>query len=181
MMRRLLFLLPALAFATLVGFFVLRLDLMGKGRTPDILPSALIGKPAPNFERPAFLDRGQGFKSTDFKGKVTLVNFFASWCMACHAEHPFLSALEGQDITMVGIDYKDTAENGKAFLASKGNPYTTVIDDPDGRIGIDFGVYGMPETYLVDKQGIIRFREPGPLTPEIIRDEFVPLIKDLNQ
>jgi cytochrome c-type biogenesis protein CcmF len=172
--------LPALAFLTLIGVFFWRLHQTAEGDTPNQIPSVLIDKPAPAFDlKPLFAGK-PGFKSADLKGRVTLVNFFASWCVPCRAEHPLLSRIAQGGITVVGINYKDKPEAAEMFLAELGNPYARVAADTSGRTGIDFGVFGVPETYVIDKAGIIRYKATGPLTEEKLRDEILPLVEKLK-
>ncbi len=171
---------PALAFLVLIGFFVWRLQEVSKGDTPDVVPSVLIGKPAPQFDLPPLYSGKPDFKTADLRGKVTVVNFFASWCVPCRAEHPLFRDLAKSGIVLVGINYKDKPENATAFLAEQGDPYHTVAADRQGRTAIDFGVYGVPETFLIDKSGVIRFKWPGPLTPEIVHDQLLPLAEKLK-
>ena len=172
--------LPAAAFLALVGVFFWRLNQAGEGDTPNIIPSALIDKPAPQFDLPPLYAGKPDFKTADLRGRVTLVNFFASWCVPCRAEHPVLREVANSGIALVGVNYKDKAENAQAFLTELGDPYRTVAVDAEGRTGIDFGVYGVPESYLIDKNGVIRFKQPGPLTPEIIRNQILPLAEKLK-
>jgi DsbE subfamily thiol:disulfide oxidoreductase len=176
-----LFLLPIAVFALLIGLFAGRLILIEHGDAPDLVPSAMIDRPAPDFDLPPVLTNAPHFKSGDFKGKVTLVNFFASWCVPCRAEHPLLAAIEGKGALLVGMAYKDKPENLRPWLKDMGDPYDVLVSDSDGRTAIDFGVYGVPETYLIDKSGIIRFKQTGPLTPEIIQRKLLPLIRELNR
>ena len=122
---------------------------------------------------------GQGFKAADLKGKVTLVNFFASWCGPCRVEHPMLPLIAKAGIELIGIDYKDRPEDAKAWLAELGDPYRTVAVDAKGQTGLEFGVYGVPESYLIDKKGVIRYKQTGPLTPEIIRNRLIPMAEKL--
>lgn len=172
--RSLLVILPVLTFAALAGVFYLRLR---SGADPAAIPSALIGKPAPAFrlEPVAGLEAGgkpvPGLSSEDFKGKATLVNFFASWCAPCQVEHPMLMRLAREpDIRVVGIDYKDTPEAGRRFLTKNGVPYAAVGADSTGRVGIDFGVYGVPETFVIGPDGTIRDKLVGIVTPENYAD-----------
>jgi cytochrome c biogenesis protein CcmG, thiol:disulfide interchange protein DsbE len=172
--RPLLYLLPVLLFIALAGYFAWALL---SGRDPQQLSSALIGKPAPEFALPALLPGLPGAARADLGGKPVLVNFFASWCVPCRAEHPFLMELaKGADITIVGIVYKDKPEAAADLLLELGNPYDRIGQDVDGRTAIDFGVYGVPETFLVDAGGIVRFRQPGPLTPDVIERYLLPLL-----
>jgi DsbE subfamily thiol:disulfide oxidoreductase len=181
MMHRLLFLLPIVAFAALAGFLAMRLVLMDRGNTPDLVPSALINKPAPIFDLPPLLADKPGFSSKNFKDQVTIINFFASWCVPCRAEHPLLMQLKDQGAELVGIAYKNKPEDAKAWLGEMGDPYDTLAADIEGRTAINFGLYGVPETYVIDKKGIIRFKQTGPLTPEVIHEQILPLLKELNK
>jgi cytochrome c-type biogenesis protein CcmF len=175
------YLVPLLGFAVLVGFFVWRLHLANEGVTPNLIPSVLVDKPAPQFDLPPLLDGERGFKTADLKGKVTLVNFFASWCIPCREEHSYLPQITQAGIALVGINYKDRPIDAKAWLAELGNPYPRIAVDAHGRAGIDFGVYGVPESYLIDKQGVIRFKQTGPLTPDIIKSQLIPLAEKLSK
>jgi len=181
MMRRLLFLLPIVAFAALAGFLALRLILMDRGNTPDLIPSVLINKPAPIFDLPPLLADQPGFSSKNLKGQVTIINFFASWCIPCRAEHPLLMRLKGHGAELVGIAYKNKSDDAKKWLDEMGDPYDALAADEPGRTAIDFGLYGVPETYVIDKRSIIRFKQTGPLTPEVIAHDLLPLLKKLDQ
>jgi len=176
-----MYILPLLGFAVLAGFFIYRLRLADEGITPNLIPSVLIDKPAPAFDLPPLFTGQAGFKTADLRGKVTLINFFASWCVPCRAEHPMLPQITRAGIVLVGINYKDRPEDAKAWLAELGSPYDAVAADANGRTGIDFGVYGVPEAYLIDKQGVIRFKQTGPLTPEIITNQLIPLAEKLSK
>lgn len=175
------FFLPLILFGALVAVFLVRLF----SGDPSKLPSALIGKPVPAFSLPAIEGASQpGFSSADLnteklgKGKLALVNVFASWCAPCHQEHPFLMELaKDRRLTLFGINQKDKAENARRFLGKLGNPYAAVGADSDGRISIEWGVYGVPETFLVSGDGRILFKHVGPLTPEAIRDRLMPEIE----
>jgi cytochrome c biogenesis protein CcmG, thiol:disulfide interchange protein DsbE len=176
-MRRVLYLLPIVLFLLLAGYFALALR---PGRDPSRLPSALIDQPAPGFNLAA-LDGGQGLSRDSLGGEVALVNFFASWCVPCRSEHPLLMRLAQQEhLPLYGIAYKDKPENAARFLAQLGDPYRRIGLDESGRTGIDFGVYGVPETYLIDKQGHVRYRHVGPLTAEAIEHEILPRVKALG-
>jgi cytochrome c biogenesis protein CcmG/thiol:disulfide interchange protein DsbE len=176
-MRKAFYLLPLLAFLTLVTWFALALR---PNHDPQILPSALIDKPAPPFDL-ATLNGGPDLALSRLRGQVVLVNFFASWCAPCRIEHPILMRLAAQDrVAMYGIDYKDRPEDAKRILAQLGDPYHAVGLDPDGTTGIDFGVYGVPETYVIDKTGRIRKRFVGPLTEDALQQELLPLLQQLN-
>jgi len=175
------YLLPLLGFAVLAGFFIWRLHLVEEGIAPNLIPSVMVDRPAPVFDLPPLLAGERGLKTADLKGKVTLINFFASWCVACREEHPYLPQIVKAGIVLVGIDYKDRPQDAMAWLAELGNPYPNIAVDAHGRTGIDFGVYGMPESYLIDRQGVIRFKQIGPLTPEIIQNQVIPLAEKLSK
>jgi cytochrome c biogenesis protein CcmG/thiol:disulfide interchange protein DsbE len=177
-MRRALFFLPVLAFAALAVYFALAL---APGRDPHLLPSALIDKPAPAFDLAA-LGGGPALARDALKGQVVLVNFFASWCVPCRVEQPLLMRIaEEEHLPLYGIAYKDKPENTAAFLKQLGDPYRAVGLDREGRTGIDFGVYGVPETYVIDKTGRIRYRHVGPLTAEVVDQQLLPLVKKLGR
>lgn len=168
--RSLLVILPVVAFAALAAVFFVRLR---SGADPAAVPSALIGKPAPAFDLaplPGIERDGKpvpGLSSADLKGRVTVINFWASWCAPCQIEHPQLMRLAREPgLTLVGIDYKDAPENGRRFLARNGVPFAALGVDPSGRAGIDFGVYGVPETFIIGPDGVIRDKLVGTLTPE---------------
>jgi cytochrome c biogenesis protein CcmG, thiol:disulfide interchange protein DsbE len=172
MTRRLLFLLPAGLFAVLVVAFA-----MGLNHDPSLLPSALINRPAPKFDLPGLYDPEKGLGRRDFGGGITLVNFFASWCAPCREEQPALVALaRSPGVTLDGIAYKDSPGDTRRFLADLGNPYRRIGVDRDGTTAINFGVYGVPETYLVDSTGHIRYRQVGPLSQQDVDRKILPLI-----
>jgi len=179
--RRWTYVVPLLAFAVLAGFFIWRLHLVEEGFAPNLIPSVMVDKPAPAFDLPPLLAGERGLKTADLKGKVTLINFFASWCVACREEHSTLPQIVKAGIVLMGIDYKDRPQDATTWLAELGNPYPNIAVDAHGRTGIDFGVYGMPESYLIDKQGVIRFKQTGPLTPEIIHNQVIPLAEKLSK
>ncbi len=174
---RWIFLLPVAVFAVLAaGFYV------GLGIDSNVLPSPLINEPAPRFTLPALLPGDDhGFSSADLKGHVSLVNAFASWCAPCRQEHPVLNALaQTKRVSIYGIDYKDKEEAARAWIAELGNPYTRIGAD-DGRVGIDWGVYGVPETFIVDRTGRIRYKHVGPLTPAVVQKTILPLVAKLEK
>ena len=180
-MRRLLFILPVMLFAILVGFFSVQLYRVTHSDNPEALPSALINQPAPDFTLAGLGDK-PGLARADLAGKVVLVNFFASWCVPCRAEQPLLIRLSKDlNTPLYGIDYKDKPDAAAQFLDELGNPYSQIGADRDGRVAIDFGVYGVPETFVIDKIGHIRLRYAGPLTPEEVQSEIAPLIESLNR
>ena len=176
-MRRLVFLAPLALFLGLAGWFGAALF---SGRDPRELPSALIDKPAPAFDL-AGLSGGR-LTSEALRGQVTVVNFFASWCAPCRVEHPVLLRLARQEkVRVIGIAYKDRPEDSRRFLAELGDPFLATGIDRDGRTGIDFGLYGVPETYVVDRQGHIRKRIVGPVSHAMLDRELLPLLRALDK
>ncbi|MBI5278143.1 MAG: DsbE family thiol:disulfide interchange protein [Burkholderiales bacterium] len=170
--------IPLVIFIVLVVFLAI-----GLTRNPRELPSPLIGKPAPLFDAPGLHPaRAERFSPKDMLGQVWILNVWASWCVACRVEHPVLMDLaKSGAVRMIGLDYKDLPEKGREWLAKFGDPYMLSAVDNDGRIGIDYGVYGVPETYLIDKAGVIRFKQVGPVTPEVVQDKILPLVKELQK
>jgi cytochrome c biogenesis protein CcmG/thiol:disulfide interchange protein DsbE len=176
-MRRALYLLPLVLFMVLAGYFALALR---PGYNPQTLPSAMIDKEAPQFDLAGL--HGEGLSRDGLKGGPVLINFFASWCVPCRVEQPVLMRLANREhVPLYGIDYKDQPEDATKLLAQFGDPYRRVGLDPDGRVGLDFGVYGVPETYVLDGTGHIRKRFVGPLTAEEVEDELLPLLKALEK
>jgi cytochrome c biogenesis protein CcmG/thiol:disulfide interchange protein DsbE len=179
-----LVLLPVVIFAALAALFLFQLTM---GEDPHTIPSALIGKQAPETDLPpvsGLVDNGTpvaGVSTADLMGKVSVVNVFASWCVPCRQEHPILEELATVDgIQLIGINYKDKPENARRFLGSLGNPYSRVGADEKGRVSIDWGVYGVPETYIVDPEGTIRYKFIGPLTPESYVNTFLPQLEKVK-
>jgi len=165
-----------------LGIFVALVGLLGIGLTlnPREVPSPLINKPAPHFELPQLHDSGKTFTEKDMLGKVWVLNVWASWCVSCREEHPVLLDLAASGaIPVYGLNYKDKREDGLAWLKTMGDPYKLSIFDAEGRVGIDYGVYGVPETYLIDRRGVIRYKRIGPLTPDIIKNKLLPLAQEL--
>jgi cytochrome c biogenesis protein CcmG/thiol:disulfide interchange protein DsbE len=177
-MRRLLYLLPLVVFLVLTAYLAVSLR---PGHDIHELPSAMIEKPAPAFDLAGL--GGSGKLALDaLKGHPFVINFFASWCVPCRVEHPLLMRLAEQDhLPLYGIDYKDKPDDGSHLLATFGDPYRQVGMDRDGRVGLDFGVYGVPETYVIDSAGVIRRRFVGPLTAEVVDKDLLPLLKRLGQ
>jgi len=178
--RRLLYLGP-LAVATVAGAgFLATLRHMSEGRyDPHAVPSPLVGRPLPDFTLPAQAPAETGFSSADVlaAGRPVLVNFFASWCIPCVLEAPVLMALKQQGVALWGIAYKDQTADASAFLTKHGNPYARLARDAPGRVAIDFGLYGVPETYFVDRTGIVRWRWAGPLSADQVREQVRPLLQ----
>jgi len=170
-------LLPLGIFIVLVGFLAVGLKL-----DPREVPSPLIGKPAPAFDLPVLHQPDKRFVPGDMRGKVWLLNVWASWCVSCREEHPVLMELAKRDVLpILGLNYKDKGEDASAWLKQFGNPYQLSAVDADGRIGIDYGVYGVPETYVIDADGVIRYKQIGPLTQAILDEKVLPLAKALRK
>jgi cytochrome c biogenesis protein CcmG/thiol:disulfide interchange protein DsbE len=175
--RQAIYLLPVLLFAGLAAYFIVALQ---PGYDPRALPSVMIDKEAPQFALAGLYDNA-GVARDEMKGKPFVLNFFASWCVPCREEHPLLMRLaEKEHIPLYGIDYKDRPEDAKRLLAQFGNPYTHVGLDQDGRTGLDFGVYGVPETYVIDGSGHIRKKFTGPMTAQQVQQELLPMLKQLG-
>lgn len=170
--RRWLYWLPLVAFIALGAVL-----LIGLGRDPEALPSALLGRAVPSFSLPPLEGRGEGWSDAELRtGKPQIVNVFASWCVPCRIEHPVLMGLKERGVTINAINYKDEPAKANAFLDEMGNPYARIGADRNGRVAIDWGVYGVPETFVVDGQGRIVFRFPGPLTPDVLNDKVLPAL-----
>ena len=167
---------------TLALFIVLALFLaVGLKLDPREVPSPLIDKPAPAFALTRLDDPNLTLRRDDMLGKVWMLNVWASWCVACREEHPLLVEFSKRKLVPIfGLNYKDTRPLGLGWLARFGNPYDASLFDADGRVGIDFGVYGVPETFVIDKQGVIRFKHIGPLTPQVLQEQIEPLLKKLQ-
>ena len=166
-----------------IGMFALLGLLLAYGLKldPRKIPSPLIDKPLPAFSLPTLEDPKKLLANADLKGKVVLVNVWASWCVACKQEHPVLLALSRDKLVpIIGLNYKDRREDATQMLKVEGNPYDVSIVDADGRVGIDWGVYGVPETFVVDKQGVIRYKQIGPISPEAWEKTLLPLIQRLS-
>lgn len=185
------------AFAALVVLLAVGLNL-----NPREIPSPLVGKPAPAFELPRLESNAQRFGPKDMQGQVWMLNVWSSWCVSCRQEHPLLVELgKRRVVPIVGLNYKEVRGDGgidtskmpleqenalareraAAWLKSHGDPYTLSVLDLDGRVGIDYGVYGVPETYVIDKAGVIRYKQIGPITPEVVEQKLLPLIAELNK
>ncbi|MBV2234962.1 MAG: DsbE family thiol:disulfide interchange protein [Sterolibacterium sp.] len=190
------FLIPVVLFILLLALLAIGLNL-----NPREVPSPLVGKPAPAFTLSRLDDAGQTFSPADMRGQVWLLNVWASWCVSCRAEHPLLVSFAKQGLVpVIGLNYKEVRGDGEldilklaadeeeplvrgraqAWLDQRGDPYQLTVLDMDGRVGIDYGVYGVPETYVIDKAGIIRYKQIGPLTPDVLRERILPLVKELE-
>jgi cytochrome c biogenesis protein CcmG/thiol:disulfide interchange protein DsbE len=170
------FLLPLGIFVVVVGFLAVGLTL-----NPRELPSPLVGKPAPDFSLPQLYDQDKTFSPNEMKGKVWLLNFWASWCGGCKEEHPVLMHLaQSGAVPIYGMDYKDRREDALTWLKQWGNPYPVIAVDESGRVGINFGVYGVPETYVIDKAGVIRYKQIGPLREDTVQGKILPLVRELQ-
>ena len=175
--RNLLFLIPVTAFAGVAIVFAI-----GLNRDPSVVPSALIGKPVPSFALPPVKGRTLGLTTADMKGDVSLVNVFASWCVECRAEHPlFMRLARERTVPLHGLNYKDKPDDAAHWLDTMGDPYARTGADLDGRVAIDFGVYGVPETFVIDREGRIAFKQIGPITPKILDETILPLVERLRQ
>jgi len=168
-------------FMPLIAFVVL-VVLLGIGLTlnPRLVPSPLIDKPSPEFELPLLLKQGS-FSKNDLIGHVTLVNVWASWCLACRQEHETVKSLSRKGVRVIGLNYKDEPADAKNWLARLGNPYQSIAVDYDGRVGIDWGVYGAPETFLIDKNGVIRHKVIGPLSDKEKYDTLMSAMQSLEK
>jgi cytochrome c biogenesis protein CcmG/thiol:disulfide interchange protein DsbE len=156
--------------------------LVGLNRDPREVPSPLINKPAPAFQLPQLHEPAKTFSAESMRGKVWVLNFWGTWCVACREEHPLLVEFaKSEELPIYGVDYKDDREAAKQWLNELGNPYALVAFDVDGRTSIDYGVYGAPESYLIDKNGVVRFKQIGPITPEVWNKKMLPLARQLNQ
>ncbi len=170
-------LIPLGIFVVLVVFLAI-----GLTRDPREIPSPFIGKAAPAFTAPRLHAPQQLFSANDMLGKVWLLNVWASWCVACRQEHPVLMEFaRTRALPIVGLDYKDQASDGLNWLARFGDPYDLSVTDGDGRIGIDFGVYGVPETFLIDKAGVIRYKQIGPITTQALNETILPMVRELQR
>ena len=175
-MKTLKFVIPLVVFAALAGFFA-----VGLTKDPHEVPSPLIDKPAPAFKLAELHDADKVFTPEEMKGKVWMLNVWASWCVSCRVEHPLLVDMsKRQSVPIVGLNYKDAREAGVKWLDKLGNPYVLSAYDVDGKVGIDYGVYGVPETFVIDKQGVIRYKQIGPITPEALDKTILPLIRKLQ-
>jgi len=171
------FAVPLILFAALVGFLG-----VGLWRDPHLVPSPLIDRLAPAFHLARLDEPSREFSPQELRGKVWLLNTWASWCVSCRQEHPLLMALSQAGVVPIyGLNYKDNRADALNWLIEMGNPYVVNVQDTDGRVGIDYGVYGVPETYLIDKTGVIRYKQIGPLTLAALEKTILPIVRDLNR
>jgi len=175
--RRYIYLIPVVAFTGMAVAFAIGLTL-----DPSKVPSVLIGKPVPDFQLPPVQGRTEGLSSDDLKGEVSLVNVFASWCVECRVEHPLLMRLAAEgNIPVHGLNYKDKPDDAANWLDTLGDPYTRTGADRDGRVAIEWGVYGVPETFVVARTGTIAYKHIGALSPETLNETILPLVETLRQ
>jgi len=171
------FLIPLAIFVVLVVFLGIGLTL-----NPREIPSPLIDKPAPAFQLAELHEPAKVFTQKDMLGKVWLLNVWASWCVSCREEHPVLVELSKTNVVPIyGLNYKDKRDDALAWLREFGDPYALSVVDGDGNVGINFGVYGVPETFVIDKAGVIRYKQIGPVTPQALKDKILPLVRRLEQ
>lgn len=176
-MKVLRYLLPLAVFAVIVAFLF-----VGLSRDPREVPSPLVGKAAPPFRLVQLHAADKTLSVDEMKGQVWLLNVWASWCVSCRIEHPLLVELaKAKVVPVIGLNYKDKVDEGKAWLAQHGDPYQLSIVDADGRVGIDWGVYGVPETFVVDKAGMIRYKHIGPLSVQDLQQKIIPLVRELQK
>ncbi|KNZ32850.1 MAG: thiol:disulfide interchange protein [Methylibium sp. NZG] len=170
------YLLPLAIFLVLVGFFA-----VGLGLNPREVPSPLIGKPAPAFALPLLNAPDKKLSTQELKGKVWVMNVWASWCVPCQQEHPLITELaKTGGVPVYGLNYKDKPTDASAWLVKFGDPFAATLTDREGLVGIDYGVYGVPETFVIDRQGVIRLKHIGPMTPEAMRDKVLPMLAKLR-
>ena len=169
------YLLPLIVFLLLVGFLAVGLNL-----NPREVPSPLIGKPAPAFKLPRLDAPTQTLSSQELRGKVWVLNVWASWCAPCRQEHPLIAELAKSGAAVYGLNYKDKPAAATAWLAELGNPFVATVSDLEGLVGIDYGVYGVPETFVIDQAGVIRLKHIGPVTPEALRGSILPMLRKLG-
>jgi cytochrome c biogenesis protein CcmG/thiol:disulfide interchange protein DsbE len=170
------------AFPLVIFMVLVVLLAAGLQHDPHEIPSPLINKPAPQFHLPQLHDPWRMFSPQQMRGKVWLLNTWASWCISCREEHPVLADLSRTGaVPILGLNYKDKRNDALRALDELGNPYVLSVLDSDGRVGIDYGVYGVPETYLIDRDGVIRYKRIGPVTPDVVMKTILPMVKELNR
>jgi cytochrome c biogenesis protein CcmG/thiol:disulfide interchange protein DsbE len=176
------FLIPIGSFAALGLLLAYALSQMQAGKlSPRTIPSPLVGKPLPSFTLPVLHEPTRQVSAKNLNGQVYLINVWASWCVACKVEHPLLMEIARQGVApIIGLDYKDERTDGLKWLADHGNPYQVSLMDTDGRVGIELGVYGVPETFVIDAKGVIRYKHIGPIDAGVLREVLVPKIQELK-
>lgn len=172
--QRLFLFIPIAIFGLLAALFWRGLSL-----DPNEMPSALLNKPIPKFSLPRLENLSESRDESIFKGQVSLLNVWATWCVTCRVEHEFLNTLKSQGIHIIGVDYKDNTEDAQRWIAQLGNPYDDIVVDEEGRFGLDLGVFGAPETYVVDKNGIIRYKHIGDLNQKVWDETIKPIVNQL--
>jgi len=182
-MKRFLYVIPLMVLLVVGGFAILQLKQVSGGKSVNILPSVLINREVPPFDLAPIQGYEKGFGSKDLLGQVTIVNLFGSWCVACQAEHPFLMKIKEQGLAPIyGIDWREKKPDaGPKWLAKYGNPYTLIGNDPNSKAAIAFGVTGAPESFIVDQKGVIRYKQIGPITPDVWESTLWPLIQELRK
>jgi len=181
-MRRLLLVTPVVLFAVLIVVLAVLTLQTREGRDPSYIPSPLIGKPVPQFSLPAVAAHiPGGFATGDLRGRVTLVNVFASWCIPCLAELPTISRLAADGVAIYGLDHRDTVEDAIKWLKKNGNPYTAIGFDPEGRASTEWGVTGVPETFIINADGIVTYKYTGPITPDVLEDKILPELREAGR
>jgi len=181
-MRRILLILPVVLFTILIGVLAVLTLQTQDGRDPSLIPSALLGKSAPEVNLPAVDgDIPGGFAGTDLRGRVTMVNVFASWCVPCLAEHPLITRLAADGLPVYAINHRDTVPEASKWLKIHGNPFTAVGFDPDGRASVEWGVTGVPETYIINAEGIVTFKHAGPITAKVLKDKILPELRKASE
>ena len=182
-MQRLKLFVPLLVFVVVAGFFFITIDRIGEGEySPQDLPSALLNKPFPAFALPQLEQPERLLRQADLLGEIALVNVWATWCPSCHVEHSYLNYLASErGVVIYGVNYKDEVDLAQRWLREKGNPYKLNIVDQQGRLGLDMGVTGAPETYVIDHRGFVRLRYQGPLSETVWQEKFQPLLTQLQR
>ena len=182
-MKRFLYVIPLMVLLVVGGFSIMQLKQVSGGKSVNVLPSVLINREVPPFDLAPIQGHDKGFGSKDLLGQVTIVNLFGSWCVACQAEHPFLMTIKERGLAPIyGIDWREkNPDAGPKWLAKYGNPYTLIGNDPNSKAAIAFGVTGAPESFIVDKKGVIRYKQIGPITPEVWESTLWPLIQELRK
>ncbi len=181
-MRRAFLVLPIVLFAILIVVLGILTLQTNNGRDPSLILSPLVGKLTPEFSLPAAAENiPGGFTTSDLNGKATMVNVFSSWCVPCLAEHPLITRLAADGLPVYGINHRDTKTEVSKWLKKNGNPYTAVGFDPDGRVSTEWGVTGIPETFIINADGIVTFKYSGPITPEVLENRILPKLREASQ